>query len=62
MGKKMKIKKYDRNAMYLSELIHFIRCLKRRKKTVNPLEEGIKTLEIALAIKKSSKQKKVVTL
>jgi len=60
--KKMKIKKYDRNAMYLSELIHFIRCLKRRKKTVNPLEEGIKTLEIALAIKKSSKQKKVVTL
>jgi len=60
--KKMKIKKYDRNAMYLSELIHFIRCLKRRKKTVNPLEEGIKTLEIVLAIKKSSKQKKVVTL
>ena len=60
--KKIKIKKYNRNTMYINELIHFIKCLKRRKKTVNPLEEGIKTLEIALAIKKSSKQKKVVTL
>ena len=52
---KSKIKKYDRNSMYKSEILYFIDCIKKRRKTINPIEQGIKTMEIALAVKKSSK-------
>ena len=41
--------------MYRKELLHFIDCIKKRKKTINPIKEGIKTMEIALSVKKSSK-------
>jgi predicted dehydrogenase len=52
---KSKIKKYDRNTMYRKEMLHFIRCVEKRRKTINPIDEGIKTMEIALAVKNSSK-------
>ena len=52
---KSKIKKYDRNDMYRKEILHFIKSIKKRVKTINPIEQGIKTMEIALAVKKSSK-------
>ena len=52
---KSKIKTYDRNTMYRKEMTHFIQCVKKRKKTINPIEEGIKTMEIALSVKNSSK-------
>lgn len=52
---KSKIKTYDRNTMYRKEMIHFIQCVKKQKKTINPIEEGIKTMEIALSVKNSSK-------
>ena len=50
-----KIKKYKRNSMYQKEILHFIKCIRKRKQTINPLIDGIETLKIALAIKKSSK-------
>ena len=52
---KSKIKKYDRNDMYRKEIFHFLKSIKKREKTINPIEQGIKTMEIALAVKKSSK-------
>jgi len=52
---KSKIKKYDRNTMYKQEMLHFIQCVKKQRKTINPIDEGIKTMEIALAVKNSSK-------
>ena len=52
---KSKIKTYDRNTMYEKEILHFIECVKKRKKTINPIEEGIKTMEMALSVKNSSK-------
>ncbi len=45
---------------YVEELKHFLKCVKHRKETINDLEQGITTLEIALAIKKASKLMKSV--
>ncbi|MEW6044611.1 MAG: Gfo/Idh/MocA family oxidoreductase [Thermoproteota archaeon] len=61
--KVMEWSNYDRNFMFKEELAHFLDCVKKRKATINPLEtDGIKTLDIGLAIIKSSKTKKVVRL
>lgn len=57
-----KLTKYDYNQMYLDELTHFIDCVKNKKATINPIYDGIQTLKIALAIKKSSKLKKVIKI
>ena len=48
--------------MYVDELKHFLNCVKNRTKTINTLNDGIKTLNIALAMKKSSKQNKIIDL
>jgi len=53
---------YERNQLYIDEIKHFFKCVKTRKKTINPLEEGIKTLNIALAMKKSSETKKLIDM
>tara|TARA_Y100001936_G_C15998417_1_gene626444 strand:- start:38 stop:1027 length:990 start_codon:yes stop_codon:yes gene_type:complete len=57
-----KSKNYQRNKMYVDELKHFLNCVKNRTKTINTLNDGIKTMNIALAMKKSSKQKKIIEL
>jgi len=48
--------------MYVDEIKHFLKCVKNRKKTINTLEEGINTMNIALAMKKSAKLKKMVKI
>ena len=58
----LKLNNYDRNQMYVGEIKHFLNCVRRRKKTINTLHDGIKTLNIALAMKKSSKNKKMLEL
>ena len=58
----LKLKNYERNQMYIDEIKHFIKCVKSRKKTVNSLDDGIKTLNIALAMKKSATYKKIIKL
>ena len=57
-----KLKNYQRNKMYVDELKHFLNCVKNRTKTINTLNDGIKTLNIALAIKKSSQESKIIEL
>ena len=52
----------DTYSSYLEEIKHFMRCVKKRKETINNLEQGIATLKIALAIKKASKIKKSVNV
>ena len=56
---KLKIDNYDWNQMYVEEMAYFLNCVKKRQKTFNSVEDGIKTLKIALSIKESSKIKKV---
>lgn len=60
--KQLNVKNYKRNYMYLNELKHFLKCVIEEKNTVNDLDEGVKTLKIALAAVKSSKTKRVVKI
>ncbi len=57
-----KINKFERNQMYIDEIKHFFKCVQKRQKTINGLDEGIKTLNIALTMKKSSQNSKVIEL
>jgi len=59
---KMKLKNYDMNDMYLDEIEHFIKCVKKSEKSINPIDEGAKILNVAIGIKKSSKLKKMVMI
>lgn len=59
---KMKLKNYDRNAMYVEEMHHFLQCVNKRIKTINPLNQGAKTLDIALTVMKSSKIKRMLAV
>ena len=56
------LKKFQRNEMYIDEIIHFLKCVKNRKQTINNLDEGIKTMKIALAMKKSSKNRRMIKI
>ena len=56
------MKKSDLNLTYIDEIKYFIECSKKRKKTINDLNEGIKVLTIALTVLKSSKNMKMVKL
>ena len=56
------MKKSDLNLTYIDEIKYFIECSKKRKKTINDLNEGIKVLTIALTVLKSSKNMKMVRL
>ena len=59
---KIRLKSYDNNEEYIREVDHFLRCVKLRKNTINDVNQGVKTMKIALAIKKSSKTKKMVSV
>ena len=49
--------------MFKEELIHFLNCTKKHKTTINPVEtDGIKTLEIGIAIIKSSEKRKIIKI
>ena len=54
--------KSDLNLTYIEEIKYFVECSKKRKKTINDLNEGIKVLTIALTVLKSSKNMKMVRL
>tara|TARA_B100000678_G_scaffold78990_1_gene65441 strand:+ start:55 stop:663 length:609 start_codon:yes stop_codon:yes gene_type:complete len=56
------LKKFQRNEMYIDEIIHFLKCVKSRQQTVNNLDEGIKTMKIALAMKISSKKRRMIKI
>ena len=60
--KKIELKKYEKNQMYVDEILHFLKSVKNKKKTINPLNDGVKTLRISLAAKKSSVQKKMLKI
>lgn len=48
----------DTGQTYVDELKHFMDCVDNRTKTINDVHEGKRVLEIALAAKKSSSQRK----
>ncbi len=50
----------DPNEMYIEELRHFLDCLQKRAVPVVSAEDGRRALEIALAVKRSSEEKRLV--
>jgi len=52
----------DPNEMYVREAQHFIKCVQGKEKPIVNGKEGKKTLEIALAAKKSAKEGRIVRL
>ena len=58
----MKLKNFDFNSTYMDEIIHFLECVKKNKKTTNDLKEGVLVQNIALTILQSSRNKKMVKL
>lgn len=51
-----------RNKMFVSEMKHFLSCIAGNEKPLCTLNDGIKTLSIVLAAKKSAREKRVVGL
>ena len=43
---------YDLNQMYVDEIKYFLRCVKRKQKTINDIQYAQETLRIALLAKK----------
>ena len=52
--KVLEAKDYPRNQMYLDEVSHFIDSVRSGRATINPIDEGARTLRIALAAMESS--------
>lgn len=50
-----KVYEFERNDMFMEELTLFLKSVKERKKTMIPIGDGIKSLKMAMAIKKSIK-------
>lgn len=59
---KLKYKNFQRNTQFIQELQYFINCVKNRKQTLNPIDDGLNTLKISLMAKKSSLMKKTITI
>ena len=53
---------FQRNDMYLEEIKHFIGCLKKNRNTDIDLEEGLKSLKVALKAKESHEKNKFLKL
>lgn len=53
---------YNINQMYKDEMKHFIECIRKKTDPIVGLKEGINTLKIALAAKKSSRKGKRISL
>ena len=53
---------FDRNDMFLMEMKHFINVIEGKEEPTCNLEDGARTLEVAMAIHESSKTKKVIHL
>jgi len=48
--------------MYIDEMRYFMKCVKKRQKTINDLQQGIITMNIALAMKNSAKKGKLINI
>jgi predicted dehydrogenase len=58
----LKLNNFQRNSMYVKELEHFFRHIKKRAKTINDIDDGIKTLKIVLSAQKSSALGKMLSI
>ena len=50
---------HDSISTYVNELKHFLQCSKKNQTSINSLNQGIKVLNIALTVLKSSTTRKM---
>ena len=48
-----RVENFDRNELFLDQTRHFLQCVETREKPVVDLADGIQSLRMALAIKRS---------
>ena len=58
----IKIKNFQKNSMYVDEIKYFFNCIKNNRTTMNNIDDGVKTLQIVLNAKKSSKFGKLISI
>jgi predicted dehydrogenase len=56
----LKIKKFERNLMFIDELKYFLKCIKNNNESFNNIDDASRTLQVVLNAKKSSKQGKLI--
>ncbi|MGH7720178.1 MAG: Gfo/Idh/MocA family protein [Gemmatimonadaceae bacterium] len=49
----------DRNEMFVAEMRHFLQCIARREMSRVPLEDGVRSLRIALAARRSLETRRI---
>ena len=57
-----RVENFDRNNLFLDQARHFLRCVETREKPVVDLADGIQSLRMALAVKESIAEHKLVDL
>ena len=58
----MNLKNYNVNDMYVEEMKQLLKCVRTQKKSINDIDQGLKTLKIGIAILKSAKSRKIVNV
>lgn len=53
---------FDRNQLFLDEMQHFLTCVKERRRPIVDLHDGVTSLRMALAIKRSMRTGTLVSL
>lgn len=53
---------WELNEMYIDMTNHFLNCVEGRKKTISPISDGWKDLQLALAAKESNRKNKHIEL
>ena len=51
---------FDRNTMFLEEIVHFIDSIKNDQQPDCTLEDGIRALQIALAVKQTAAERRII--
>lgn len=55
-------KNYNMNQTYIDEMVHFVRCIEGKEKTLISITNGLNVLKIALATKESAKNGKIIEI
>ncbi len=53
---------FERNQLFLDEIAHFLECVKTRRQPVVDLTDGLQSLRMALAVKKSMATREPIEL
>jgi len=62
IGESRTLEGFERNKLFLDEMSHFLACVRGEEQPIVPLEDGVRSLRMALAARQSLAEGNVVTL